>query len=515
MSLSGVWTSKGIDKLAAQTAGGPTLTIDKIALGDGGGIVPAVLPSQAALLKEVWRGLVNAVLIEPDTPNAVTVEAVIPYSVGGFYIREWGVFDTDGDLIAVGPHAEFYKPLLAEGSGAELLERIQLPLANAGQVNLTISSEALATRKYVDQTATAKAKEEVTRHDGDVKAHGGRIDTLLKRKINTTAPLAGGGDLSGDRTLTINASSMATVNYVIQRDGAGRAQVAAPAAAADIARKAEVDAVESRIPASWPLMIVTWDAAANYKRKTLVIGSNGKIYMWLRDSGPGVAGVGGKDPTAAANATYWLDYAASITPTFEKYDIAQYYWFEDELSRPGLMPCLGGIVQNISRYPKMIEYLQTTHGQKRCVTQAQYDAAHVAVWHTNADGTKVGWNGIGGVNKFVWNPQANTLRLPDLAGMSPEMIGCDSLGVGGVHGDGERRVTGTISTLKTAATFVPAFGGALYATYYADEYGGSLASGDGNVQIHIDTGRVNPTANRFQPRAWGSIACVCLDPAAS
>lgn len=248
MSLSGIWTSKGIDKLAAQTAGGPTLTIDKIALGDGGGIVPAVLPSQAALLKEVWRGLVNAVLIEPDTPNAVTVEAVIPYSIGGFYIREWGIYDTDGDLIAVGPHAEFYKPLLAEGSGAELLERIQLPLANAGQINLTISSEALATRKYVDQTATAKAREEVTRHDGDDSAHGGRIDALVKRKLNTTAPLTGGGDFSKDITLKINASVAATANYVIQRDASGRAQVAAPAVAEDIARKADVDAVEGRIP---------------------------------------------------------------------------------------------------------------------------------------------------------------------------------------------------------------------------------------------------------------------------
>ena len=84
MSLAGIWTGKGIDKLAAQTAGGPAINITRIVLGDGGGVVPAVLPSQTALFRELWRGNVNTVLIDANTPNAVVVESVIPYNVGGF-----------------------------------------------------------------------------------------------------------------------------------------------------------------------------------------------------------------------------------------------------------------------------------------------------------------------------------------------------------------------------------------------------------------------------------------------
>lgn len=282
MSLSGIWTAKGIDKLAAQTAGGPVLTIDKIALGDGGGIVPAVLPSQTALLKEVWRGLVNAVLVEPDTPNAVTVEAVIPYSVGGFHIREWGIVDTDGDLIAVGPHAEFYKPLLAEGSGAELLERIQLPLANAGQVNLTISSEALATRKYVDQTATAKAQEEVTRHDADGEAHGGMAEELHNH--------------------------VRDMNNPHQNPLPPLAQLKLPGLVCPDGCTSMVDAagVLSALPGA------QWRAVINYTQPVLVLGMDNKVYLWRAPSGPGLEGVGATQPGAAGSEVFWLDYAASI-----------------------------------------------------------------------------------------------------------------------------------------------------------------------------------------------------------
>lgn len=285
MSLSGIWTSRGIDKLAAQAAGGPALTIDKIALGDGGGMVPAVLPSQKALLKEVWRGLVNAVLVEADTPNAVTVEAVIPYSVGGFHIREWGLFDTDGDLLAVGPHAEFYKPLLAEGSGAELLERIQLPLANAGQVNLTISSEALATRKFVEQTATIIATEAVKTHDGDADAHGGMSNFVkTSRSISVSTPLTGGGDLSANRTIGINASAAPLNNYAILRDAEGRAQVSAPAVPGDIARKADVDAAVATkamvVFSAAGTRTATVAANTNYTVPSYVVGS-GRLLVFL------------------------------------------------------------------------------------------------------------------------------------------------------------------------------------------------------------------------------------------
>lgn len=103
------------------------------------------------LLGERWRGAVNTVEIDPDSENSVIVQAVIPYNVGGWFIREWGLYDAAGDLVAYGPHAEFYKPVLDSGSGAELLERIKLPISNQGQIKLVVSSDVLATRDYVDK----------------------------------------------------------------------------------------------------------------------------------------------------------------------------------------------------------------------------------------------------------------------------------------------------------------------------------------------------------------------------
>ena len=148
-NLAGTWTRRGLDKLAAQLAGGESVTIKSIALGDGGGTVPPALESMTALLGEQWRGSVNTVEIDPDSTNSVIVQAVIPYNVGGFFIREWGLYDAEGDLVAYGPHAEFYKPVLDSGSGAELLERIKLPVTSQSQITLVVSSDVLATRDYV------------------------------------------------------------------------------------------------------------------------------------------------------------------------------------------------------------------------------------------------------------------------------------------------------------------------------------------------------------------------------
>ena len=140
-NLAGVWTRKGLDKLAAQLAGGEAVTIKNIALGDGGGTVPPALESMTGLLGERWRGAVNTVEIDPDSENSVIVQAVIPYNVGGWFIREWGLYDAAGDLVAYGPHAEFYKPVLDSGSGAELLERIKLPISNQGPIKLVVCGQ--------------------------------------------------------------------------------------------------------------------------------------------------------------------------------------------------------------------------------------------------------------------------------------------------------------------------------------------------------------------------------------
>ena len=118
-------------------------------------------------------------------------------------------------------------------------------------------------------------------------------------------------------------------------------------------------------------------------------------------------------------------------------------FFEDEAPRAGYVPCLGTTISNFSTtYPEMAAYLSTSYGAARLVTLAQYNTLHTATWATLADGTTVGWNGIGGVTKFVWDKTADTLKMPDLQEMFRSSTGA-SLGVGGSRGDQGLDAVGT------------------------------------------------------------------------
>ncbi|WP_288713896.1 phage tail protein, partial [uncultured Bilophila sp.] len=111
-SLQGIWTQKGLDKETAFRAGGTRKALTHVAVGDGNGTIPLVSASQTGLVHEVWRGLANAVMANPDDPTDLLVDVVIPNNVGGFWIREWGIFDEDGELVAVGPRAHDFAPAL-------------------------------------------------------------------------------------------------------------------------------------------------------------------------------------------------------------------------------------------------------------------------------------------------------------------------------------------------------------------------------------------------------------------
>jgi phage-related tail fiber protein len=163
--LQGIWTQYGLDKLTSLLSDGGRLVIAFAALGDGKGYLPIVQPSQAALVREVWRGPVNRVAVNPDDSTDVIVDAFVPGDVGGFFVREWGLFDDTNRLIAVGPHDEMHKPLIAEGQAAEFLERFHLPVSNTAVIKLTLATQAMASVDYVD--------DEIARHDAAQDAHQG------------------------------------------------------------------------------------------------------------------------------------------------------------------------------------------------------------------------------------------------------------------------------------------------------------------------------------------------------
>jgi hypothetical protein len=154
-----ILTSVGAAKLANATALGQTLEFSQMALGHGGGSLPVPNQSQVALIGEVRRAPLNSVEIDPDNPTWIVCEQVIPAETGGWTIRETGIYDTDGDLIAVGNFPETYKPVLEEGSGRTQTIRMVIQVSNAATVTLKIDpSVVLATREYVDLKDTAHAE---------------------------------------------------------------------------------------------------------------------------------------------------------------------------------------------------------------------------------------------------------------------------------------------------------------------------------------------------------------------
>ncbi|MGJ0624420.1 phage tail-collar fiber domain-containing protein [Xenorhabdus bovienii] len=144
-------TQLGADKLANAAALGTKIEITHMAVGDGGGSLPTPDTKQTKLINEKRRAAINTLSIDPKNTNQIISEQVIPESEGGWWIREIGLFDKDGILIAVGNCAESYKPQLQEGSGRTQTIRMILIVSSTESVTLKVDpSVVLATREYVD-----------------------------------------------------------------------------------------------------------------------------------------------------------------------------------------------------------------------------------------------------------------------------------------------------------------------------------------------------------------------------
>ena len=149
----------------------------------------------------------------------------------------------------------------------------------------------------------------------------------------------------------------------------------------------------------------------------------------------------------------------------------------------------------------------TDEGKNLCKTESEWQTMTKTVWHTNADGTKVGWNGIGGAPFFAPDWETGSLRLPDLRGMYAEAAGFDGLNVGGVHGDGMRNIIAQF-TVPNSGGGEGAISAATGGTGYGSLAGN--ASGWPQRQHLFDPSRVAPITNKNQPRAYGVLACIYL-----
>lgn len=167
-------TNQGAAKLANAAALGSKVNITSLGVGDGGGTLPTPDEAQTKLIGEKRRAQLNSLTVDAANSSQIIAEQIIPESEGGFWIREIGLYDADGVLIAVANCPETYKPQLAEGSGRTQTVRMILIVNSTTAVTLKIDpSVVLATRKYVDDAVI------------EVKAYA---DGVMKKHLDADNP---------------------------------------------------------------------------------------------------------------------------------------------------------------------------------------------------------------------------------------------------------------------------------------------------------------------------------------
>ncbi|MBH1924113.1 phage tail protein [Serratia ureilytica] len=158
-------TTAGAAKIAAASAGGTQLKIVSMAVGDGNGTLPTPNPAQTKLVNEKYRAALNGLTIDKALKNHILAEMIIPANKGGWWLREMGLYDEAGTLIAVSNMAESYKPKLEEGSGRTQTLRMILIVSSTEAIQVIAGGDTvLATKDFV---ADAIAAHEKTRNHPD------------------------------------------------------------------------------------------------------------------------------------------------------------------------------------------------------------------------------------------------------------------------------------------------------------------------------------------------------------
>lgn len=183
-----ILTRVGLTKVANSQVTGNKVNLTTMAVGDGAGAYYNPTIEATSLRREVWRGSIGVINNDENNPNWIVIETVIPAVDGGFFVREVGLFDDEGDLIAIGKYPETYKPVLADGSAKDLYIRMIIEVSNASAVTLKIDpAVVLASRKYVDDQikfAVTPLKQSIEELQAKVYKLPA-VSSVLNRGINT------------------------------------------------------------------------------------------------------------------------------------------------------------------------------------------------------------------------------------------------------------------------------------------------------------------------------------------
>ncbi len=249
----------GANKLAKATALGTTLKITQMAVGDGGGMLPTPDTQQTKLVGEKRRAGLNTLFVDPKNDSQIIAEQVIPENEGGYWIREIGLFDDEGSLIAVGNCPETYKPQLQEGSGRTQTIRMILTVSHTESVELKVDpSVILATRESVNDAIESASKQtleevaklyatkaELSTGLSKVQKSADAANTNANSRVPNTRKV-NNKPLSTDITLTagdVGAATPAQVNEAKTAASNAQATANSGVSKADAAQKTANDAV--------------------------------------------------------------------------------------------------------------------------------------------------------------------------------------------------------------------------------------------------------------------------------
>ncbi|HFW4307172.1 TPA: phage tail protein, partial [Salmonella enterica subsp. enterica serovar Yarrabah] len=302
-----VITTAGAAKLAAATVpGGKKINLNVMAVGDGGGKLPVPDAGQTQLVNEVWRHTLNKISQDNRYSNYIVAELVIPPEVGGFWMRELGLYDDEGTLIAVANMAESYKPELAEGSGRAQTCRMVIIVSSVESVALSIDSTmVMATQDYVDDRLAEHEKSR--RHpDATLKEKGftqlsNATDSESETLAATPKAVKAAYDLADGKYTAQDATT--TRKGIVQLSNATDS-VSETLAATPKAVKAAMDNANGRVPSG---------------RKVNGHPLSGDITLWASDvkaiSADAIGQITDNGTMASANTPGWWRVAVSNSDT--------------------------------------------------------------------------------------------------------------------------------------------------------------------------------------------------------
>ena len=190
MAYLTILTDVGQAKIANAIALGTTVQLKTVAVGDGNGADIVPVGTMTTLVNQVWSGDITRSDVDPVNSNWIIVESYLTPDVGNFFVREIGIFDIDGDLIAIGNYPETYKPMITNGIAKDLYIKFIMEVSNSSAVSLLIDpAVVLATRAYVDGYAQAKKTYVPITADYLAKANDFiYVDTLSLAALTVTLP---------------------------------------------------------------------------------------------------------------------------------------------------------------------------------------------------------------------------------------------------------------------------------------------------------------------------------------